>query len=225
MSIHTVIYIYIYPPFLQNSEPSVQLCIPIFFNLALATGLYSNSQWSIHFLTQHSDDSPDTLAVRPGGWDRCRQTYRMDSYLIFQNQQIKGLLIVCKVIILLPELRLVLMYSCTCVLLYLFWLNRPHWADSVIELPFPSVCVSGPLGAVFFRPLIGPGNTWSASGLLLLLPPPPKKWFYWTYPNSSPPLIFFGPPSKKNSCVVKKKKSLIRKKPTLSTDADSRTTC
>ena len=50
-----------------------------------------------------------------------------------------------------------------------FSLNRPHWADSVIESPCPSVCVSAPLGAVFFeashwpcdpRPLIiGPGTT------------------------------------------------------------------
>ena len=45
---------------------------------------------------------------------------------------------------------------------YVFLLNLPHWADSVIELPCPSVkmCVvllhrATPSGAVIFFPLIG----------------------------------------------------------------------
>ena len=37
-----------------------------------------------------------------------------------------------------------------------FSLNWPHLADLVIELPCPSVRMSAPLVAVFFRPLICP---------------------------------------------------------------------
>ena len=68
-----------------------------------------------------------------------------------------------------------------------FSLNRPNWADSVIESPCPSVCVfapSSPRGAkevpgeqsslpLFFKPLIGPQVTWSVPGLSL--PPPPGR--------------------------------------------------
>ena len=44
-----------------------------------------------------------------------------------------------------------------------FSLNRPHWADTVLELPCPSVCGwfcgSVTSGEVFCRPLIGPEVT------------------------------------------------------------------
>ena len=40
----------------------------------------------------------------------------------------------------------------------LFSLNRPHWADSVIESPCPSVCLCHRI-QFFSRPLIGPEVT------------------------------------------------------------------
>ena len=56
-----------------------------------------------------------------------------------------------------------------------FSLNWPHWADSVIESPCSSVCLSVILSfclsvwlchlVQFFRPLIGPEITWSVPGL------------------------------------------------------------
>ena len=59
-----------------------------------------------------------------------------------------------------------------------FSLNRPHWADSVIESQCPSVCLSVCLCLFlrhqmqfFARPLIGPEITWSVPGLSLVNPP------------------------------------------------------
>ena len=58
-------------------------------------------------------------------------------------------------------------------IVFFFSLNRPHWADSVIESPCPSVCGSVCLfvctiGCIFFRPLIGPdqfqASHWSNLG-------------------------------------------------------------
>ena len=41
-----------------------------------------------------------------------------------------------------------------------FSLNRPYWADSLIELPCTDVCLSiRAIGCSFFRPLIGPEVT------------------------------------------------------------------
>ena len=38
----------------------------------------------------------------------------------------------------------------------LIFLDDFHWADSVLELRCPSVCLSAPKDDVFFRPLICP---------------------------------------------------------------------
>ena len=52
-----------------------------------------------------------------------------------------------------------------------FSLNRPHWADSVIESPCPSVVLCH-RAQFFSRPVIGPEVTWSVPGLSLVLPTP-----------------------------------------------------